>query len=58
MILALNLLTIVRKFQTYLYLADLNNTASEISAICSLYFSFFDSINLETLIALFLDQVE
>jgi len=58
MILALNLLTIVRKFQTYLYLADLKNTTSAISAICSLYFSFFDSINLETLVALFLDQVE
>jgi len=53
MILALNLLTVVRKFQTYLYLANLKSTASEISVICSFYFSYFDSINIETLIALF-----
>ena len=51
MILVLNLLTIVIKFQTYLYLANFKSTANITSAIYSLYISF-DSIDLEIFVVL------
>ena len=51
MILVLNVLTIVRKFQTYLYLANFKSTTNITSAICSLYISF-DSIDLEIFVVL------